>query len=74
MNADVFFVFGLVIAMFSLPSLIGAVLDRRLPTVAIIVGAVGVGMVIFAQTAFSGSYGFADIPEAFVRVVGRFLN
>jgi len=74
MDADLFFVFGLIIAGFSFPSIVNSFSEGRGPRVAILLLVIGGGMVAFAINSQPGKYTFATIPDAFVRVVGQFIN
>ena len=71
-SQDLYLVIGLVLVAFSIPSLLGAMADRRSPRVAALVIVVGGGLIALALSR--QSYGLTDIPEAFVRVVAHFLR
>lgn len=74
MDTDLFFVIGLVIAAFSLPPIVGALSDGRAPRAAAIMILIGGGLVALAVHEKPAAYTFSNAPDAFVRVVGRFLN
>ena len=69
---DLYLVIGILIAGFSIPSMLGAMADRRSPRVATIVIVVGGALVLLAVS--QQSYVWSDVPEAFVRVVAYFIR
>ncbi len=69
---DLYLVIGLVLAAFSVPSILGAFADRRAPRVGALVLLIAGGLVGYALS--QQSYGLADVPEAFVRVVAYFTR
>ncbi|MAQ83754.1 hypothetical protein [Psychromarinibacter halotolerans] len=71
-SADLYLVLGLILATFAVPSLLGAFADRRRPWVAVLVFAIGAGMVGVALSR--QSYTLHGVPEAFVRVVAYFVR
>lgn len=73
MDADLFFVIGLVLLVLALPALVGAYADNRAPRAAAILVMVGGGLVALAVHERPGAYGLGAIPDAFVRVVARVL-
>lgn len=74
MDADLMMVIGLVIGGFSVPSILGALTDKRVPRVASIAIMVAGGLIVLAIRENPGGYALADIPDLFVNVVGRYLN
>jgi len=71
---DLFLVFGIIIVGFSLPSIMGALADRRAPRAASIAILVGGGLILLALSQKPGGYTLKDVPEAFVRVVAYFTR
>lgn len=67
-------VIGLVIGGFSIPSIMGAISDGRVPRAAAIAVMVAGGLIVLAIREQPGGYALADIPDIFVKVVGRYLN
>lgn len=67
-------VIGLVIGGFSIPSIMGALADGRVPRTAAIAVMVAGGLVVLAVRDHPGGYAIADIPDVFVSVVGRYIN
>ncbi len=72
MDADLYLTIGLVLLAFALPPILGALNECRAPRAASIVVLVGGTLVILALK--DHQYTLDDIPHAFVRVVGRFIN
>lgn len=74
MNNDLFLVFGLIIAGLAVPSVLGAIVDSRAPRGAAIMVMIGSGMIAVAVMGKPSGYSFQEVPKAFVRVIGRFVN
>jgi hypothetical protein len=74
MDADLFFVVGLVIFAFSLPPIVSALSDGRAPRAAAIMVLIGGGLMALAVNERPSEYSLDKIPDAFVRVVGRVVN
>jgi len=74
MDNDLFLVFGLIIAGLAVPSIIGALVDSRVPRIAAIMVMIGTGMIAVAIMGKPSGYKFSDVPKAFTRVIGKFLN
>lgn len=74
MDNDMFLVFGLIISGLAVPAILGAVVDSRVPRVAAIMVMIGSGMIAVALLGKPSGYAFQDIPKAFTRVIGGFIN
>jgi len=74
MNADLFLVVGLVLGAFSIPPILGALADGRAPRAAAITIMVAGGLIALAISQKPEGYDLADIPNVFVRVIGKYLN
>ncbi len=74
MDADLFFVIGLVIAAFSIPPIIGAISDGRAPRAAAIMVLIGGGLIVLAVNDRPGAYTLKNTPDVFVRVVARIIK
>ena len=74
MDPDLMFVIGLVIGGFSIPSIMGAMSEGRVPRAAAIAIMVAGGLIVLAIQGKPGGYTIADIPDVFVNVVGRYIN
>lgn len=73
LDADLALVVGLIIAVFSVPSVISAITESRAPRVAAIALIVGGGMVVWAVKEHPGGYKVDEIPNVIVRVIGRYI-
>lgn len=67
-------VIGLLVGGFSIPSIMGAIADGRVPRAAAIAIMVAGGLVVLAVREHPGGYAIEDIPDVFVSVVGRYIN
>ncbi len=74
MDADLFFVLGLLVVGFCIPAIIAAFSEGRPPRAAAIMVLIGGGLIAIAVFNKPEGYAFADIPDVFVAVVGRYLN
>ena len=74
MEPDLMLVAGIVVCVFSVPAMVSAISDGRTPRVAAIAVLVGGGLVVAALNASPGGYALADVPRAFARVIGGYLN
>jgi len=73
LDPDLVFVTGIVLAVLALPSLFSALADGRRPGAAMVMAVAAVGLIVWAAQSRPGGYTIMDIPEAFVRVVARYL-
>lgn len=73
MNGDIFLVFGLIIAGLSVPPIIGALMDKRVPRVAAIMVMIGSGMIAISVMQNPNGYTLQQVLEAFVRVIQGFM-
>ncbi len=74
MDSDLFLVIGLVISGLAIPSIVGALVDSRVPRAAAIMVMIGTGMIAIAIMKKPSGYSIDDIPKAFTRVVGKYVN
>ncbi|WP_108484869.1 hypothetical protein [Oceaniglobus ichthyenteri] len=74
MNPDIALVLGVIFLALAVPSLLSAFSESRPPRAAMIMIVLAGGAIYFAITSRPGGYAIADIPEAFVRVIGMILN
>ncbi|SDH96089.1 hypothetical protein [Lutimaribacter saemankumensis] len=72
-DSDLAFIFGLVLCVFSIPSIVSAFSDRRAPRVATLVLMVGGAFLVWGIVNEPGGYRLEEIPEVFVRVLARFI-
>ncbi|WP_370399964.1 hypothetical protein [Sulfitobacter sp. JB4-11] len=73
MEPDLALVLGLVIAAFSVPSILSALADSRAPRASAITILIGGGLVLYALQQTPNGYALQDIPDVFVRVVARYM-
>ncbi len=74
MDPDLMLVIGLVVGGFSIPSIMGALADGRVPRAAAIAVMVAGGLIVLAVREQPGGYALNDIPDVFVEVVARYIN
>ncbi len=74
MTNDLYLVIGLVVLALTIPSIVGAFVDHRVPRAAAIMVLIGGGLIALAVTQQPGGYRIEEIPDVFVRVVGRLLH
>lgn len=74
LTQDLFLVVGIIIAGFAVPSILGALADRRTPRVAAIAILVGGSLILLAISQKPGGYTLGQVPEAFVRVVAHYFR
>lgn len=73
MDTDILFVIGLVVLVLSFPVIVGAYAEGRPPRTAAIMVLIGGGLMALAAWQRPGAYSIESIPDAFVRVIGRFI-
>jgi len=73
-NSDLLLVVGLVLGALSLPSMISAFTDGRSPRMAAVLVVAATILIFLAIDGRPGGYAWADIPDAFVRVIARVVN
>lgn len=74
MDSDLLLVTGLLIAAFSIPSIISAFADSRAPRAAAVLIVVGGALVLTAIMTKPGGYTAEQIPHVFALVFARVLN
>ncbi|MEL6452855.1 MAG: hypothetical protein AAFQ19_16500 [Pseudomonadota bacterium] len=73
MDPDVFLVLGIIIAGFSIPSILSALSDGRAPRASALTVLIAGGLILYAIQTQPGGYTFQDLPDAFVRVAARYM-
>lgn len=73
-DTDLMLVVGIVVLVLTIPSLLSAFVDGRVPRGAAIMLLIGGVLVALAVTQHPGGYHFADIPNLFLRAIGQILN
>ncbi|MEM9579411.1 MAG: hypothetical protein AAF891_01890 [Pseudomonadota bacterium] len=74
MDHDLALVIGLVVSVFSVPAMVSAFSEGRVPRVAAIAILIGGGLAAWAITGKPGGYTMEQIPEVFVQVVRDLLK
>lgn len=68
MSYDVGLVLGMIIAGFSIPAIVSAFSDGRVPRAAALMVMLGGGLIAWSLTGKPGGYSLDQIPEVFVKV------
>ncbi len=74
MTQDIYLVIGILVVGFSIPSMFGALADRRSPRAATILIVIGGSLILLALSQKPGGYDLEDIPRAFIRVLAYFFR
>jgi hypothetical protein len=74
MDSDLFLVLGLIIGGLAFPSLLGAYSEGRPPRTAALLIIIAAGLIVAAVMTKPSGYTFMEVPQAFVRVIGRVVN
>lgn len=74
MDYDLVFVVGAALVALAIPSVIAAYAADRAPWVAVVISAMGMGLVAYALLSFPDEQDLAELPDIFYRVIGRYLH
>ncbi len=74
MDTDLVLVIGVVLGVLAVPALVAAFADGRPPRSAAILVMVAAALIVLAIHNRPAGYRFDELPDAFVRVIGRYLN
>ena len=74
MDPDLFLVIGIVIAVLTIPSLLSAYIEGRTPRAGAVLILISGTLIVLALSQHPGGYTLRGIPEAFLRVAGRYFN
>lgn len=74
MDPDLALVIGIVLLVFSVPSIMSAFAEGRAPRVAAFTIIAGGLLTIWAISQKPGGFDLMDIPDAFVNVIARFAS
>ena len=74
LTQDLLLVAGIILLGFSIPSILGAIAERRSPRIAAIAILIGGTLVLLAFSQRPGGYSLEDIPQAFIRVVAHYFR
>lgn len=73
MDTDLALVVGIIIAAFSIPSVLSAISDKRAPRASAITILIAGGLIVFAMQGKAGGYSIQELPDVFVNVVARYM-
>jgi len=73
MDTDLALVIGIVIAAFSIPSILSALSDKRAPRASAITILIAGGLIVFAIQGKPGGYKLEQLPDVFVNVIARYM-
>ncbi|WP_371224626.1 hypothetical protein [Roseovarius sp. 2305UL8-3] len=73
MDTDIILVIGVLLGVFSIPSILSAISEGRAPRVAAFTIIASGVLILYAINSHPGGYTLEDVPGAFVRVVAKFL-
>ena len=73
MPFDLYMVIGIVTLALAIPSAMSAWIDKRPPRISVALIVIGSGLIFYAVRKKPGGYGWADIPESFVTVIGHYF-
>jgi hypothetical protein len=74
MDADTLLVIGLVIGALSIPSLLEAYSSGRPPRIGALMLMTATVLLVIAVTRKPEGYSWDQVPQAFVKVIGRIVN
>jgi hypothetical protein len=74
MDTDLLLVIGITVFVLSLPTLLSAWVEGRVPRAGAIMVLVGGVLVVTALSNHGRGYTFSEIPEVFFSVIGRYIN
>jgi hypothetical protein len=67
-------VIGLVVGLLTIPAILQAYTDGRPPRTAGLMAVAATLLIIMAVNRAPGGYSWDEVPDVFVRVIGRFLG
>lgn len=73
MDPDLVLTLGIVVAAFSVPSILSAFSDSRAPRASALTVLIGGGLILYAIQTKPQGYSLDQVPNVFVSVVARFL-
>jgi len=73
MDTDLALVLGLIVAAFSIPSIVSSFSDRRTPRASMVLILIAGALILFALISKPGGYSIEQIPDVFFGVIARFM-
>ncbi len=74
MDPDLLLVIGIVLGLLAIPAILSAFTDGRPPRAAAILVMVAAGLIGMAVVNRPMAYTLDEVPDVFLRVIGRYLN
>ena len=74
MDTDLVLTIGIVLLVLSLPALLSAWVDGRVPRLGALMFVVAGGMIVSALQTAPGGYNFEQVPGVMIGVVSRYFN
>lgn len=74
MDSDLSLVIGIIMAVFAIPALLSAFSEGRAPRVGAILVMIASGLIVVAVLNRPSGYRLDEVPDAFVRVIGKYLR
>jgi hypothetical protein len=74
MDSDLLLTIGIVLGVLTIPSLLSAWTDGRVPRLGAIMVVASAALIVTALTQKPGGYTFGEIPSVMMNVVGRYTN
>lgn len=74
MDTDLLLVIGITLSGLAIPPLLAAFSESRPPRAGAIMILVGGILIVVALTQTVRTYSFGEIPNLFIKVIGRFVN
>ena len=74
MDTDLLLTLGIVLVVLSIPTLLSAWVEGRVPRLGALFLLTAIGMIIFAVTTRPGGYAFDEIPGIMLAVFSRAIN
>jgi hypothetical protein len=73
MDSDLAMAIGMVLGVFSIPSILSALSERRAPRVASFTLIASGGLILWAIGNKPGGYSFSDLPHVLISVIARYI-
>lgn len=73
MDPDLALTLGLIVAAFSIPSILSALSDKRAPRASAVTILIGGGLILYAMQSKPGGYALTQVPDVFVSVAARYM-
>jgi formate-dependent nitrite reductase membrane component NrfD len=71
MDTDLVLTIGIILLVLTIPSLLSAWVEQRVPRVASLMAIASLGMIVGALMTRPGGYSFSEVPSVMLRVFAR---